>query len=120
VTRFTIVLRGSDGASLELHSSSIRRDSLNEFSYSPGGVLDPEFGFIADPWPGFLFDREGSVSFELWALPGDDAPSFYRGEIQSAKLVIVGTAVPSPSTAGSILLGLAMLSAIGRARRQIA
>lgn len=116
VTQLSIVLSGSGGSSLAFVAHALRRDSLNGFNFSPGGILAPGLGFLADPWPEFLLGREGVVGFRL----AETGWGFYRGEILSAKLVIVGTPVPSPSTAGSILLGVAMLSAIGRVRRQTA
>jgi hypothetical protein len=117
-TSFTIVLRGPDGASFVATSSNLQPNARNSFGFLPGGVLDPEEGFIQNPWPDFLFDREGDVTFELRGFPGPGASlDFHRGEIRSATLVINGTPVPSPSTAASILLGLAMLARPRRAQR---
>jgi hypothetical protein len=120
-TQFTIVLRGADGASLQLIGPGfLRPNSLNEFRYTGGGILDPVLGFILDPLPEFLLGGHGSITFELRGFPRSEGGSldFYRGEIRSATFVVNGTPVPSASTAGSILLGLAMLSRrrrIGRA-----
>jgi hypothetical protein len=121
-TSFTIVLRGPNGASFVATASNLQRNARNTFGFLPGGVLDPEDGFLQDPWPDFLFDREGVVTFELrgFTPPGGLSPDFHRGEIRSATLVINGTPVPSPSTAASILLGLAMLARFRRVRLRTA